>query len=139
MSRPGASPIAQTQAVTADIVTYLRTTVPTLLSQPRAFAIRFTIRIRHGNVETRTRRTWDEYLNPIHHVAADQSETQINRIESALMRDLPRHLNQEEDPKKRFNGEVCLTVTVKDKTVAFAMELERQRLFTWLRDGTSAT
>lgn len=134
MARYGAAPAAQTQEITASIMEGLRLTVPQLMSATRAFGIRYVITIRNGTADRMDQFTWDEWSKPIHHVNAGECQAQLRKIEGMLLRDLPTKIGD-----RNMHGEVHLTVTVKNQTVAFSTEQKRQRLFTWRQDGTSVT
>lgn len=134
MARYGAAPAAQTQEVTLAIMAGLRHTLPSLLKAQQAYAVRYVICIRNGVIDHMDQWTWDEQSEEIRHVNPGDFETQARKIESVLLRDMPSKLGD-----ASMHGEIHLTVTVRDKTVAFALKQKRQRRFTWKHDGTSAT
>jgi len=133
MPRASAPSLAQAQVVTADLVTTLRDLLPVLLQSPRAWAIRYQVRIRNGTVDRRNSKIWDDSLDDVPFRDGEDVDVAMQRIEGMFLKFLPRYLGN------GTNGEAEILVTIKDKRVAFATALERQRLFTWKADGTSAT
>lgn len=121
-------PAEVAEVVTRDILTDIRNVLPGLLdSADRAFVMRFEINFRDGVVDRCKLRLSDDYSHPIYHANAGEPDEQLRKLEKWLRPGIAAKVTA------RFHGQFFVTVSIKERTVGFGVEQERQKLYYWGR------
>ena len=121
-------PTAQemTERVVARILDHLREVIPKFSGSPRATIFEAQTTIRDGIPQRTYFRTWDECRAAVHHAEPGGIAEKLQQVEKGLYQSLVARV------VRGFHGEVIVTVSLKQQTLAISSEVISQCQYDWV-------